>query len=413
MSIPSKSTALAPRQDDPAADAADLLMRIALGVLAIGLPVASILSRRAVFSLMPVGCILVLAAALVAPTPGSMARLRAAVRSPIGFCLAFLIFWAILTLAWTPFPGMAVARLVKVIGILALATLTAAFLPERTRVANIYLVPIGLTVAAAAALLVVLRWHFFSGGTVSDPLVTERAAMSMVMYLWPALAALAARQRFSWGGALAILIAVAVIGLWAPVALAALAAGALAVALSMSQPRRAGEVLALAFGLLIFGAPFIALIVTQVIGAAPGLFEPAATWGGIIKGEWPRLITGHGLETAISGIMRGYLPPQTPRGLLFECWYELGVIGAIATALAVAAAFVAAGRIAPLIAPFVLASLVAGLTIAIWSEGSAQIWWVSLLSAVAVMFVCVVRGQYRTNRPAAKVTNEPLPPRPL
>jgi hypothetical protein len=412
MSIPSKTTALAPRQDDPAADAADLLMRIALAVLAIGLPVASIVSRRAVFSLMPVGCILVLAAALVAPTPGSMARLRVSLRSPIGLCLAFLVFWAILTLAWTPFPGLAVARLVKVIGILALATLTAAFLPERTRVANIYLVPIGLAAAAAAAVVVVLRWQFFPGGGAADPLVTERAAMSMVMYLWPALAALAARHRFSWGGALAILVAVAVIGLWVPAALAALATGALAVALSMSQPKRAGEVLGLVFALSIFAAPFIALILQQAVGTAPGLFEPAATWGSIIKGEWPRLVTGHGLETAISGIMGGYLPPLTPRGLLFECWYELGVIGATATALAVATAFIAAGRSNPALAPFVLASLVAGLTIAIWSEGSAQIWWVSLLGAVAVMFVCVLRGQYRTNRPAARVAIEPLPPQP-
>jgi hypothetical protein len=413
MSIPSKTTALAPRQDDPATDAADLLMRIALGVLTIGLPIAAVVSRRAVFSLMPVGCILVLAAALVAPTPGSIARLRTALRSPIGLSLAFLLCWAALSFAWTPFPGLAVSRLIKVIGILLLATLTAAFLPERTRVANLYLVPIGLSAAAAAAILVVLRWQFFTAGAGPDPLVTERAAMTMVMYLWPALAALAARQRFSWGGALAILIALALIGLWVPVALAALATGALAVALSMSQPRRAGEALAVAFGLVILAAPFIALVIAQAIGTAPGLFEPAATWGTIIKGEWPRLITGHGLETAISGITRGYLPPQTPRGLLFECWYELGVIGAIASAIAVAAAFVAAGRVNPALAPFVLASLVSGLTIAIWSEGSSQIWWVSLLGAMAVMFVSVLRGQYRTNRPAAQVTNEPVLPRPL
>ena len=67
-------------------------------------------------------------------------------------------------------------------------------------------------------------------------------------------------------------------------------------------------------------------------------------------------------------------------------------------ALIVGAAFLAAGAINPGLAPFVLAALVSGLTIAVWNEGSAQIWWVSLLGSR----YCSVRL-----RPQGPVPDEP------
>ena len=82
----------------------------------------------------------------------------------------------------------------------------------------------------------------------------------------------------------------------------------------MSQAKRASQILAIGFALIILASPLIALAVAHGVGMRPGLLEPAATWGGVIKGEWWRLISGHGLETATSGIMQGDLPPQTPRG---------------------------------------------------------------------------------------------------
>jgi hypothetical protein len=395
------------RQDDPAADAAGLLLRIGLAVLAVGMPIAAILSRRAVFSLMPVGSVLILAAALVSPNPGSLMRLRGALRSPVGLASLFLIGWIALSLLWTPFFNLAAERLFKVAGTAALVTVASAFLPERTRVANLYLFPVGVSAATLLAIFIALRLQFFPPGTYdAESLTTDRAAITLVAFLWPSLAALAARQRFVWGGLLAVATTFALILFWTPVALAALAAGAITVAISVSQPRQASRILALVIAAIIIFAPLVALAISLDVSDHPGIFEPSAIWGAIIKNEVPRLVTGHGLDTAIRGITMGYLPPQTPRGILFECWYELGIVGALATAAVASAAFLLAGTTHPGVAPFLLAGLVSTLTIAIWSENSAQIWWVSLLGAVAIVFVCVLRGQYRTSRPAATVVHE-------
>jgi hypothetical protein len=401
------------RQDDPAADAAGLLLRIGLAILAMALPIAAVLSRRAVFSLMPVGSVLILAAAVVSPSPGSLTRLRHALRSPVGLASLFLLGWAALSLLWTPFLPLAAERLFKVGGTAALVTIAGVFLPERTRVANLYLFPAGLSIATLLAIFMALRLQFLTpGGYDTESLTADRAAITLVAFLWPSLAALAARQRFIWGGVLAVATAIALVLSWTPVALAALATGALTVVISMSQPKQASRILGLMIAAIVFFAPLIALAISLDIGDQPGIFEPASIWGGIIRTEVPRLFTGHGLDTAIRGITMGYLPPQAPRGILFECWYELGIIGAIATAAVAAFAFLLAGSSHPGVAPFLLAGLVSTLTIAIWSENSAQIWWVSLLGAVSIIFVCVLRGQYRTNRPAATMAYEKKMPDP-
>jgi hypothetical protein len=395
------------RQDDPAADAAGLLLRIGLAILAVGLPVAAVLSRRAVFSLMPVGSVLILAAAVVSPSPGSVTRLRNALRSPVGLAGLFLLAWAALSLLWTPFLNLAAERLFKVGGTAILVTMVGVFLPERTRVANLYLFPVGLSLATLMAIFVAVRLQFLAPDVYeTESLTADRAAITLVAFLWPSLAALTARQRFIWGGCLAVATALALILSWTPVALAALAAGALTVVISMSQPKQASRILSLVVAAIVFFAPLIAVAISLDLGDQPGIFEPSAIWGTMIRTELPRLFTGHGLDTALRGISMGYLPPQTPRGILFECWYELGIIGAIATAAVAAFAFLLAGASHPGVAPFLLAGLVSTLTVAIWSENSAQIWWVSLLGAVSIVFVCVLRGQYRTNRPAATMVYE-------
>ena len=86
-------------------------------------------------------------------------------------------------------------------------------------------------------------------------------------------------------------------------------------------------------GLLLF-APLLPFVLKPL---AIGLFGPKApvvvsldVWRQIVLSEPLRLVTGHGLETALRGRFFGLIPPTAPSTLLFEIWYELGLVGAAA-----------------------------------------------------------------------------------
>jgi O-antigen ligase len=73
--------------------------------------------------------------------------------------------------------------------------------------------------------------------------------------------------------------------------------------------------------------------------------------GDVIAADGARIFTGHGLDTATRGIAYGYLPARTPHSLLFEVWYELGIVGAALAALFTYRIFMALGRAPRAIAP--------------------------------------------------------------
>jgi hypothetical protein len=87
--------------------------------------------------------------------------------------------------------------------------------------------------------------------------------------------------------------------------------------------------------------------------------------------------------------------------VLFEIWYELGVVGAAAAAVALHAAVHSAGRGHPALVPGGMAAFAAAFTFAIFGIGTAQMWWVTTLATVTLVFVAAERGQFRTTRPKA------------
>ena len=113
--------------------------------------------------------------------------------------------------------------------------------------------------------------------------------------------------------------------------------------------------------------------------------------------------TGHGLDLATRGAVVGFLPPEIPRSLAFEIWYDLGLLGALAAAAVAYGGFSLAGRTSEAVAPFLLAEIVSGLTFALWGLDTTELWWVTTLSVGALAFAVVIRGQYRTERPLARV----------
>ncbi len=407
------------RFDDPAADAALLLIRLGLTVLAFAVPLSAVVSRRALFSLLPVGAGLLLVAATLLPRPPAGRRLRQSLLSPAGLGGLALLAWSALSLIWTPFPVDAAQRWGKEAGTLVLVVLAAALLPERTRTSNLYLFPLGLAAAALATFLAALLGPQAFGAFRDLDSTLERAVISLVMLVWPAIGALAVRERWASAGWLAVGTTVAAIAAWTSVALAALALGAIVFAIATVNPARVGRVLGFVVAALFLLAPAWPLVFDPLAAGLadalgdrlPALIDVAQSlhvWATLVMTEPLRLVTGHGLDMATRAILAGFLPVEAPRSLLFETWYELGVVGAVAAAFLAGGGLIAAGRASPTVAPFLLAEITTGLVVAFWGPDTTQLWWITLLGVASLAFATVIRGQYRTDRPAARLSGVPL-----
>jgi hypothetical protein len=98
------------RFDDHAKDAAVLLGWFGMTILMVGAPLVGVLSRRALFVLLPVGAGILGAAFLISMSTDGIRALRMATITPLGYAILFLAGWMGLSLLWTPFPGAAAPR---------------------------------------------------------------------------------------------------------------------------------------------------------------------------------------------------------------------------------------------------------------------------------------------------------------
>ena len=150
------------------------------------------------------------------------------------------------------------------------------------------------------------------------------------------------------------------------------------------------------FGTLILLAPALPFLLTPLVEILPGVgrstIAAMTDWRDLISHDAVRLITGHGLDSTQNGVMIGYLPPHTPRSILFEVWYDLGVLGAIALATLFTFAIVAAGNAAPLVAPALLGGMVATLCITVFGVATAEVWYVTLVGLQAVALGLLARA---------------------
>ncbi len=403
--------------DDPAADAALLLIRLGLIVLGFAVPLSAVISRRAVFTLLPIGAGLLVLAATLLPRVSMGRRLNNGLSTFAGIGGLILLVWSAASILWTPFPADAGLRWLKEGGTIIGVALVLASLPERTRTSNLYLFPLGLIPAGIATTVYGLvgaqRLSIFPDADAT----LERAVVSLVVLVWPALGGLAVRERWTSAALLVIGITLSAMAAWTPVALTALALGAVAFAAATLSPRRAGVVLgAVAAAVLLFApaipfvfGPFFDRLGLMTGGSVPELGSMARAlhiWADLVAADPLRLITGHGLDLAARGAVVGFLPPEIPRSLAFEIWYDLGVVGAVAAAMVAFSGCILAGRTSVAVAPFLLAEIVSGLTFALWGIDTTELWWVTTLSVGALAFAVVIRGQYRTERPHAQVVTE-------
>src|SRR5947209_1547364 len=111
------------RFNDPAADAAKLLLLVAFAMLFVATPLAATISRQAIYSLLPIGAILILAAASLSIETSGLEVASARLATLTALVGLSLVFWAALSIIWTPFPAEAGLRVIKgvVTGILVIS----------------------------------------------------------------------------------------------------------------------------------------------------------------------------------------------------------------------------------------------------------------------------------------------------
>ncbi len=367
---------------------------------------APIVTRQTIYILLPIGAALLLLSASLAPQTRRLREIAALALTPTALAAFFFVGWTGLSLAWTPFGAGPAERYAKSAATLALVAAACALLPTRTKTSNLNLLPIG-TGAAAAALAAVAFLSASSGDQPADldSNALQRAGLGLALAIWPALGALALRGRWVSAAIVALVSVAACLLARAPNVLPALLVGALVLALSFGKARRAGSLLAILSAALILLAPLAPILLHFAAPerlpafAAPLENWGLETWGRIIANDGPRLLIGHGFGAAVFGVAGHYLYPDTPRSLLFQVWFDLGILGALGLAAVVARAFYVIGRTRPVLAPFLLGGLATGLTICVLGPAAEQLWWLTLAGLDAIAFALVLKGQFRTRRP--------------
>ncbi|MBX9907682.1 MAG: peptide ABC transporter permease [Beijerinckiaceae bacterium] len=391
---------------DPATDAALLLRRIGFATLAVALPIASLVSRRAAVVLAPIGVVLLVIAALVEAPAIFSATLKRAVFSRPGMILLGLVGWAVLSLIWSPYTISAAEKASNLVLAVALGFCGVAALPERMRASNLNLAALGTGVAAvfALALIVVAALR----PVEAEPGSVERGVSVVLIMAWPALAWLLSRDRGLSALALSIAVGLLALSRFEDGEAVAMICGAVAFGAVSANRDKAVRIIAAIIAAAMLFAPLLPFLLTPVVARLPDSANDfvlaLAVWADVVLRAPIQLVTGHGLDTVLRGRITGALPPTTPATLLFETWYELGIVGAAAASACLYFAIRAAGRMPGALAAGGVAAYVTAFALTALGFATLQPWWLMTLAAVALLFSAIARGQYRTDRPVAPLS---------
>lgn len=386
----------------PAASAARLLRRVGFFALAAA-PLLSMASRRGFVIAVPFGAILLILATLIeSENKEPWQSLSRMVLSLCGIAGLFVLLWAGLSLVWTPFKSEAIARWANLVGLVALVMATVASLPLHSRANNLHLLTIGLAGALVLANALLL-WGALDPDLVVDQIVTERLPLFACVLVFPCFGWLVSRQRL--GGATMVLAITCsfMILQEAYAALFSLTLGLAVYALSVWRVAWGRWVSGImTIGLLVLAPvlPFLLRPVTKwAFGATDLNVDALRAWGRLVQREPLRLITGHGFDVTARAKAAGLIEPMAPRGLLFELWYELGLLGVIGVAVVLMMIIRASTKSSPVLAPGILATLLASFSLTVLGQVALQGWWVTLIGLVVIMWFAIEQGQYRTTRP--------------
>lgn len=398
-----------PKPLDPSEDAAMLLRRIGFATLTLAFPIAGLVSRRAAVVLVPIGVGLLLLAVFIEAPTRLFGSLRAVFTGKAGLALLFLSGWILLSLSWTLNSEHAGEKAGNIILAVALGLAGAAALPERMRAANLNLVALGAGIAALFALGLIganLVKPRAMAGIFGEQGSLLRGVGVLIIFVWPGLAWLLSRGRLLSGLGLATSVALVALTQPSDGGIVAVAIGLLAFGLvTANHVVGVRLIAALTAGSLLL-APLIPFLLAPFVAALSNTgFEPLgaalSVWADLVRSEPIKLITGHGLDTVLRGRTLGALPAATPVSILFETWYELGLVGAAGGAACLWFAITSAGRMHGPLAAGGVAAYATAFALTALGFATLQSWWLMTLAAVGLLFSAIARGQFRTDRPKA------------
>lgn len=389
-------------------DASALLVRLGMFALAILVPCVAVISRRPIFVLTPIAMILIAIGSRLSTErrPRTLARLQRACTSPVGLVTLLLILWCGMSMIWTPFPELARDRFIKTAGTILVSLVTLGSLPNAVKASNANLLPIGVAAAAIAIAAISLVRPEFVAMTDTETGTVQRAMIGVAVLFWPAVGALANRERMAAAGGVAVLVAVAAVVAWSPATLVAIIISIVAFTLACLNPGLTGILFGSLTAALIIAAPVVPIAIVHILpdhgiaGPTQGYF---ANWAEIVRLDWSKLLTGHGFDTTARALQAGRLGTEPPRGLLFEVWYELGLVGAAAIAALAFMAFAIAGRSARVTAPFLTAMLLEITVLSVADQPLSELWWLTTVNVAAVSFVIAMRAHAHSDRVRATV----------
>ncbi len=390
---------------DPATDAALLLRRIGFATLTLALPLASLVSRRAAVVLTPIGVALLVIASLIEERGWFGRNLKESLLTRPGMILIGIVAWSALSLTWSPDPGSAAEKAGNLILAIALGFCGAAALPDRMRASNLNLVAIGTAIAGIFALVLTAGgWLRESDVAIATGSV-ERGVSVVLITAWPAFAWLLSRNRGLSALGLALVVGLLSLTRFETGEAVAMICGAVAFGAVYANRAAAAPIIAAVVAALMLFAPLLPFLLLPLVSLLPGdtsaVHQALGIWADIVGTEPIRFVTGHGLDTVLNNRIAGLLPQATPTTILFEVWYELGIVGGAATSICLYFAIRAAGEMAGALAPGVTAAYTTGFALAALGFATLQPWWLMTLVAVAMLFTAVARGQYKTERPLA------------
>lgn len=390
------------RSDEPIRDAARFLRRIAFFLLFGAAPAFSPYSKRSLMLFSTLGASMILIAAVIEG--------NRAIRFPTSLSRALLVvlgagfiysLWSGLSLAWTPFPGESGGRYASFI-MIALAAVGLIFvMPKRFSASRLYILSGGVTIGY----IICLGLSLAPSAEVNLSVV-NRSLTTLALLVPPVTVWLMYRRRDVLSVMLVLMACFSNIMLGNMIAFLALVLSSAVFVAALVWPDQTRRWLAIICGLLILLSPLIPLVAAYplkfVLGDAHSIAALFMDWFRVVADDPFRLLTGHGFDTIGRAASAGLIPPETPRGILIDTWYELGLVGAISLAALISALFMLSETMTRTSAAAMHASLVGAFMIGTFGGNLSQTPWLTSLALAAVAILALERGQYKTARPVSR-----------